>query len=263
MWSLKIVKGAELADALVTEWCLPQPLKRVTVGRDPSNDWLIADRTLAISARHCEIVDSAHGPVLRDLSTNGTFVNGAATRLGGAHLLRDGDRVEMGPFDVLVSGPPMPERPALLQPMNNPLPSAPVRSPGAQTTAPHRGGDPAAMLARGAAKERAGLTEILRAAPASLNSGMDLTRIRAVPPAQKLPAALVEAVAAADGRAAVWPTGAGGDLAQALARGLGVPLAALEGRDLLQLVEQLAAAARSTQAALGPLASAMKSTRPG
>ena len=103
MWSLKIVAGAELADKLQPEVRLPQPLQRFTIGRDPANSWSIADRTLAISGRHCEVIATPDGPALRDLSTNGTFVNGSATRLAGVHLLRDGDRFELGPFRVEIS----------------------------------------------------------------------------------------------------------------------------------------------------------------
>ena len=68
MWSLKIVTGAELADKLQPEVRLPQPLQRFTIGRDPVNSWPIADRTLAISGRHCEVIATPDGPALRDLS---------------------------------------------------------------------------------------------------------------------------------------------------------------------------------------------------
>ena len=275
MWSLKIIKGSELAEKLVAEWRLPHPLRRVTIGRDPASDWLIADRTLAISAHHCEIVDGALGPVLRDLSTNGTFVNGATSRLMGEHHLRDGDRLELGPFDVLVSGPPMPPRPAVGPPPAA-IPGAGSRSPGVHATAPQRGGDPAAMLARGGGKAQQGLTEILRAAAPSVDSGLDLTRIREVQSPNKSPAVAQPASAAVAAPSALhrdskppeqapatsaWAPG--GDLAHALARGLGVPVSTLEGQDLLMLVEQLAGVARSAHAALGPIASKLNSTRPG
>ncbi len=140
MWSLKVIKGAELADKLVPEVRLPEPLTRFLIGRDPGNAWPIVDRTLAISARHCEIVATAHGPALRDLSTNGTFVNDAPTRMEGDFVLRDGDRFELGPFLIAVSGPPMPPRPAVVNP---PAAALPPRSPGVMETAPRRGGDPA------------------------------------------------------------------------------------------------------------------------
>ena len=270
MWSLKVVKGSELVEKLVIDWPLPQPLRKVTIGRDPACDWMIADRTLAISARHCEIVDGPDGPELSDLSTNGTFVNGATTRLAGRHLLRDGDRLELGPIDVLVSGPPMPPRPAMAFSSASTR-SAAQRNLGVQDTAPQRGGDPAAMLAHGGGGEQHGLTEILLAAPPSLDSGLDLTRIREVPASSKASAMAPPAVVAATRPLTVAssPQQAAGQtttaettaLAQALARGLGVPASVLAGQDLLLLVERLAQAARAAQAVLGPLVSSDESKR--
>jgi len=237
-WTLRIVQGASLADGLVATITLPQPLERLVIGRDPSSHWLIADRSKAISGRHCEIVDSAAGPVLRDLSTNGTFVNGATTRLAQAHVLRDGDRIEMGPYVVIVSGPPMPERPHEV-----PATVAPSAGmPGVMDTAPLRGGDPAAMWAAGGGHEAVRLTEILRVAPAREDSGVELTKIRVAPPAPPRAAAPAAAPAAASPPP---PT----SLGQALARGLGLPEAALQGLDLLVLAEQLAAAAPPDRAA--------------
>jgi len=274
MWSLKVVKGVDLADKLVREVTLPQPLQRFVIGRDPAAHWTIADRTLAISGRHCEIVDTPAGPALRDLSTNGTFVNGSTQRLFGDHLLRDGDCIELGPFDIQVAGPPMPQRPSVAA-APAPLP----RSAGVLDTAPQRGGDPAAMLALGASHERIGLTEILRVAAPSEDSGVDMTRIRVAPPpaarkavsppaAATVPAGAsaslptpssVAAPAPADAPSAKTapPALSADPLALALARGLGVPAQALEGQNLLHLVEQLAASARVAHdalRALGPAA---------
>lgn len=103
MLVLKIVSGAASADGLRTEMRMADYPERLVIGRDPGCDWPIADRTLALSARHCEIVRTTAGPVLRDLSSNGTFVNGQPRRLAGEHLLRDGDRFVCGPLAVLVS----------------------------------------------------------------------------------------------------------------------------------------------------------------
>ncbi len=251
MWSLKVIKGAELAEKLVPEVRLPETLTRFLIGRDPSNAWPIVDRTLAISARHCEIVATPHGPALRDLSTNGTFVNDAAARMDGDFVLRDGDRFELGPFVIAVSGPPMPARPAAVSP---PVSATPPRSPGVMDTAPRRGGDPAAMLAASGGYEKVGLTEILRAAAPAEDSGLDMTRIRLAqggapaPRSAPVPApapantpAATPAASAAQGPAA---------LAEALARGLGVPAASLAGQDPLRLAEQLAASVRACAVAL-------------
>src|SRR4029078_9284057 len=51
---------------------------------------------------HCEILDEDGVFVLRDHSTNGTFLNGAEQRLEGPHRLADGDRIEIGPYVIAV-----------------------------------------------------------------------------------------------------------------------------------------------------------------
>ena len=264
MWSLKIVRGAELADRLVPEIRLPQPLQRLTIGRDPAAGWPIEDRTLAISGRHCEVVATAAGPALRDLSTNGTFVNGASTRLLGEHLLRDGDRIELGPFTIGVTGAALPEPTfaATLMSALTPTLAAPVRSQTAVDSAPMRGGDPAAMAAHADATGAPGLTEILRVAAPSEDSDLDLTKIRLAPAPPPAPATAGAARVAADRVDAPAPSLAppsalpsapavpAAALRQALARGLGLPVSALDGHDTLVLVQQLALTARAATAAV-------------
>ena len=70
----------------------------VSLGRKAGNDWVLPDNTRFISGRHVTIKRDAAGFTLTDLSTNGTFLNGQATRLSGPHVLRDGDRVKLGPY---------------------------------------------------------------------------------------------------------------------------------------------------------------------
>jgi type VI secretion system protein len=71
-----------------------------TIGRDPTTDWCLPDPSLHISSRHCEIVFRDDGYVLNDISTNGTFLNGATARLPSPHLLRHGDVLTIGHFEV-------------------------------------------------------------------------------------------------------------------------------------------------------------------
>ena len=72
-------EGARGADvrASVT---VPPGQASFSIGRDPACDWTLPDRTLAVSARHCEIVRAAAGLLLRDHSTNGTYVTQAGQR---------------------------------------------------------------------------------------------------------------------------------------------------------------------------------------
>jgi type VI secretion system FHA domain protein len=295
MISLKMVKGAEMAEGVVTEQRLPEPLQRFVIGRDPGAHWPIPDRTLALSARHCEVVATPAGVVLRDLSTNGTFVNGAVARLAGEHRLQDGDRIELGPYTIVVQGglpraaavPPRAVPPcAAPVAAPAPLPAATPRSPSVESTAPLRGGDPAAMLAS-VAPAGEGLTEILRAALPAEDASVEVTKIRLAPkgagagapatrpagstpmpavgapgPAAPAPAIApipsprpvdpvpVPAAAAPSAGAAATPAEA---LLAPLALGLGLPADALAGRDPAQAATQIGALARAAVTVLRQL----------
>jgi type VI secretion system FHA domain protein len=133
MLLLKLVRGADRANGVRTLAQVPAQQARFVIGRDPKCDWPIPDRELALSARHCEIVRAGGQQVLRDLSTNGTFVNGARKRLAGDHVLRHGDRIALGSYLVEVSHVSDAQEPA-------------APAPVARTRAVMRGGDPAAMV---------------------------------------------------------------------------------------------------------------------
>ncbi len=132
MFLLKLVRGAERASGVQPMTQVPSRSKRFVIGRDPKCDWPIPDRELALSARHCEIVLVNGQQVLRDLSTNGTFMNGSRKRLAGDHVLRHGDRIGLGHYLVEVSHVSDTDE----------APPATV----ARTRMPLRGGDPAAMV---------------------------------------------------------------------------------------------------------------------
>jgi type VI secretion system protein ImpI len=51
------------------------------IGRDQHLDWALPDPSRAVSGRHCEIRFHDGGWWLRDISTNGTFVNGGEHRV--------------------------------------------------------------------------------------------------------------------------------------------------------------------------------------
>lgn len=267
MISLKMVKGSELAEGVRCEVQVAPGSTRFVIGRDPAAHWPIPDRTLAISARHCELVAAHGGWVLRDLSTNGTFVNGSPTRLPGEHALQDGDRFELGPYTIAVlSGLPR----AAALPARAAAAAAPAaaRPVSVEATTPLRGGDPAAMLGS-AAPARPGLTEILRAAPPLADESQEVTKIRMAPKPgarEERPVAAPAAVApppappqaSAPHLAAVAPpstapsTAPDAVLAQ-LAAGLGLPPEALAGHSPAQAAAQVAALARAAVVALRTL----------
>jgi pSer/pThr/pTyr-binding forkhead associated (FHA) protein len=70
----------------------PLEQRQFAIGRDDSNQLIIADNT--ISRRHCVLERTADGVVVRDLGSRaGTLVNGTAT---AEVLLQHGDRLAVG-----------------------------------------------------------------------------------------------------------------------------------------------------------------------
>ena len=60
----------------------------VDIGRDRHLDWTLPDPARMISGKHCEVHFRDGGYWLHDVSTNGTFLNGADQRMRGPHRLR-------------------------------------------------------------------------------------------------------------------------------------------------------------------------------
>jgi type VI secretion system protein ImpI len=73
------------------------------LGRDSHLDWTLPDPSRSVSGKHCEIRYRDGGYWVHDVSTNGTFVNGAEYRLDAPHRLRDGDRLSVGPYIIAVA----------------------------------------------------------------------------------------------------------------------------------------------------------------
>jgi type VI secretion system protein ImpI len=73
------------------------------IGRDQHLDWALPDPTRAVSGRHCEIRFRDGGWWLRDISTNGTFVNGGEHRVQSPYRLQNGDRLEIGHYIIAVA----------------------------------------------------------------------------------------------------------------------------------------------------------------
>jgi predicted component of type VI protein secretion system len=74
------------------------------IGRHASNDWVLRDSDRYVSGRHAEIEHRGGTWLLRDTSTNGTFVNGSDEALGPdrPHALSHGDRFRIGEYDIEV-----------------------------------------------------------------------------------------------------------------------------------------------------------------
>lgn len=73
------------------------------IGRDQHLDWSLPDPTRAISGRHCEVRFQNGSYWLRDVSTNGTYVNGGSQRVQSPYRLQHGDRLEIGHYIIAVT----------------------------------------------------------------------------------------------------------------------------------------------------------------
>ncbi|HTL49459.1 MAG TPA: type VI secretion system-associated FHA domain protein TagH [Steroidobacteraceae bacterium] len=74
------------------------------IGRHTTNDWVLRDPDRYVSGRHAEIEHRGGVWLLRDTSTNGTFVNGSDEALGPdrPHQLSSGDRIRIGEYEIEV-----------------------------------------------------------------------------------------------------------------------------------------------------------------
>ncbi|MGJ4942376.1 type VI secretion system-associated FHA domain protein TagH [Bradyrhizobium sp. HKCCYLS1011] len=77
--------------------------RSIDIGRDRHLDWTLPDPARLISGKHCEVHFRDGGYWLHDVSTNGTFLNGADQRMRGPHRLRNGDRLTIGHYIIGVS----------------------------------------------------------------------------------------------------------------------------------------------------------------
>lgn len=75
------------------------------IGRSQDNDWILPDPDRYISSHHCKVEFRAGAWVLEDTSTNGVFINGSdvPASVDGIYSLKDGDRLRLGDYEVLVS----------------------------------------------------------------------------------------------------------------------------------------------------------------
>ena len=76
-----------------------------TIGRALDNDWVLPDPSRVVSGHHCEIEYRGGSYWLKDTSTNGVFINDSDEPISvtGPVILRDGDRLSIGDYMVVVS----------------------------------------------------------------------------------------------------------------------------------------------------------------
>lgn len=71
------------------------------VGRAASMDWVLPDASRHISSHHFDIVFQDGSYWLRDVSTNGTFLQGQRYRIEGAHRLSHMERFQVGHYIIM------------------------------------------------------------------------------------------------------------------------------------------------------------------
>lgn len=115
----------------------------ITIGRDASADIVVAQT--AVSRRHAQVIASATGYVVNDLSTNGIFVNGE--KVASGHSLSRADVIRVGTEEfrfyadlaqmakggapaapAAAPAPPAPA-PPMAPPASAPKPAAPIAPP--------------------------------------------------------------------------------------------------------------------------------------
>ena len=90
------------------------------LGRSKDCDWCLPDPDRTISSRHAEIFFDGSRFRIRDISTNGVFINDASEALGKGEevSLRDGDRLRFGDYEFgarVIDSAPIPSPQAIGQ----------------------------------------------------------------------------------------------------------------------------------------------------
>jgi type VI secretion system protein len=140
---LTIRNADALQEGVAAQYMMDGP--NAVIGRSRNCNWYLPDPRNAISSRHCEIRREGDAFLLKDISTNGTFVNDAPERITERPIAA-GDLIRIGQYEVVVSveaeilpepepEPVAPENEITFHP-SEPIPDAPpAREP--QAEAPH------------------------------------------------------------------------------------------------------------------------------
>lgn len=99
--SLKIDNFDKLPNGSPLEYSVDR--RGFDFGRDQHLDWTLPDKNRVVSGKHCEVRYYEDAYWLIDTSTNGTFLNDSAKRVQSPYRLKDGDKLAIGDYVVLVS----------------------------------------------------------------------------------------------------------------------------------------------------------------
>lgn len=98
--TLRIVDRDQLPDGGPIEFTAGT--RGFDIGREQHLDWCLPDPERFVSGHHCQVRYQDGGYWLNDVSTNGTFVNGASVRVKSPYRLAHGDRLQIGNYQIMV-----------------------------------------------------------------------------------------------------------------------------------------------------------------
>ena len=88
-----------LDNGMPTEFVLNR--RGAMIGRSPTCDWSLPDPRNYVSSRHCEVAYVDGSYLVTDISTNGTFLNGAPDRMAEPRRVAPGDMFLIGQYEVV------------------------------------------------------------------------------------------------------------------------------------------------------------------
>lgn len=101
---LTIRNADALQEGMAAQFVMDGPV--AVLGRSRNCDWNLADPQNAISSRHAELRRDGDAYLLKDISTNGTFLNDGGERLREERRLEPGDLIRIGKYEILASFEP-------------------------------------------------------------------------------------------------------------------------------------------------------------
>ena len=102
---------------------------QMVLGRSRNCDWHLPDPGNVVSSRHCEIRRDGEAWLLKDISTNGTYLNDSAERAADEHRIADGDLIRIGPYEIVATFGEAKTQFAPSAPAAEPEPPAPAPAP--------------------------------------------------------------------------------------------------------------------------------------